>query len=633
MTTQKERLDVKADQRSLAQVLVANDLLRVPKYQRRYAWEEEDEIDDFLKDLERSYRGRLNGVEVPRFFGGIVTAREKVDSDIHTQDGVQTIIDGQQRLTTVTITLYHIERMFLELVELLSLSGVVDVDPEQLREFCRDQAKQIRMSYLVKKIPVGTRWETLPKLEMTRTDNLYLQKLINPDCVDITNLPDSFGKLPSHTRIQHAFNAIGKWFDDRSVGHLFPRDQADNLMHVLKILENDWTVVHMSTGSRHQSYMLFQALNDRGKNLTPGELLRSRTLELLEPFSALQTSADQMWEEVLVDEPNTADRYLGWVVETHAGSRAQPRELFDDIMDAYFAGHEAVSISQAQAELFVSNIKLIRDRMNLIRGFAQSSEWPYPPHSSVTTWQERRLFALVDTLKHTRVIPLLVAATETLTPKRFAEVVAMVERFFFRYKTISRGHISRVSSIYRKHIDRMRTNGKDYDIEVLRTDLNKALSDGGDVEVFRAGLAQIRYYNNPNIRSLILYFLTTIESYSTWAQTGVSTSKKKAHIPIASDPLDPYIPSRMTIEHVASQSSISSAQDEDLYHSLGNLTVATDKDQQILGSKAYSEKKEIYAKSGRYITSMISTFDTWDAEQIRDRQNILIEIAEKVFVP
>lgn len=49
-------------------------------------------------------------------------------------------------------------------------------------------------------------------------------------------------------------------------------------------LQSNCTVIFMDCDSRDSAYKLFQVLNDRGAGLNEGDLLKSKTLEVLEHF-------------------------------------------------------------------------------------------------------------------------------------------------------------------------------------------------------------------------------------------------------------------------------------------------------------------------------------------------------------
>src|SRR5690349_17670322 len=78
----------------------------VPKYQRSYAWEEE-EINDFIRDLSLCASDRSAGKQRQHFFGGLVSVQ-------HTAANVPgrnyEVVDGQQRLATFGILFKVLEK-------------------------------------------------------------------------------------------------------------------------------------------------------------------------------------------------------------------------------------------------------------------------------------------------------------------------------------------------------------------------------------------------------------------------------------------------------------------------------------------------------------------------------------------
>src|SRR5580704_281547 len=87
--------------------MLANDLsfgdlfaqrppFQVPKYQRAYAWEEE-ELRDFVRDVNQTFLARQAAQPKKHFFGGIVCLQYAAQN---TQGRRYEVIDGQQRLAT-----------------------------------------------------------------------------------------------------------------------------------------------------------------------------------------------------------------------------------------------------------------------------------------------------------------------------------------------------------------------------------------------------------------------------------------------------------------------------------------------------------------------------------------------------
>src|SRR3989304_3656819 len=68
--------------------------LRVPAYQRRFAWNHRQEVTQLWQDLQDAFRGKAD-----EYFLGTIVLNETP------QAGVLEIIDGQQRLATLTMIL------------------------------------------------------------------------------------------------------------------------------------------------------------------------------------------------------------------------------------------------------------------------------------------------------------------------------------------------------------------------------------------------------------------------------------------------------------------------------------------------------------------------------------------------
>ena len=73
---------------------------RVPIYQRAYAWTA-DEIETLVSDIRDARIADPTG----RYFVGALVLHTERDPDDHTE--LLDIVDGQQRLTTITIMLTH----------------------------------------------------------------------------------------------------------------------------------------------------------------------------------------------------------------------------------------------------------------------------------------------------------------------------------------------------------------------------------------------------------------------------------------------------------------------------------------------------------------------------------------------
>ncbi len=89
---------MEAGKRNIAAIFNRTGILKIPHFQRAYVWEE-DQWERFLEDL--SYVSRTNS---EYFMGSVILKQQETTSQSQTRD-IRTVIDGQQRLTTIMLFL------------------------------------------------------------------------------------------------------------------------------------------------------------------------------------------------------------------------------------------------------------------------------------------------------------------------------------------------------------------------------------------------------------------------------------------------------------------------------------------------------------------------------------------------
>ncbi|WP_335221718.1 DUF262 domain-containing protein [Nostoc sp.] len=119
---------------------------KVPKYQRAFDWEQE-EIDDFIKDLVVLYNARKINSSQPRkhFFGGLVSIKQHIPNSY--TGNLYDLVDGQQRLATFTMTIASLVKAF----ESLAKEAEVEKDTET-SQAAKSYASTTRDEYLEYKV-------------------------------------------------------------------------------------------------------------------------------------------------------------------------------------------------------------------------------------------------------------------------------------------------------------------------------------------------------------------------------------------------------------------------------------------------------------------------------------------------
>ncbi|WP_164864762.1 DUF262 and DUF1524 domain-containing protein [Helicobacter pylori] len=201
----------------------------IPIYQRVYSWEKEQckqLWDDIIKT---GGNDKMNG----HFIGSILYAR--VD-DTHSSPLL--IIDGQQRLTTITL-------LFIA-----------------LRDRSSDEAKRKKMeSYLINSDKDG--------------DKKFKLILSEPDRDTLLSLIDENKRKPSEPslKIMENFKLFEEWI----------RKNTDKLETIFKGLEKLMVVEISLERDKDNPQLIFESMNSTGKDLTQTDLIRNYILMGLEP--------------------------------------------------------------------------------------------------------------------------------------------------------------------------------------------------------------------------------------------------------------------------------------------------------------------------------------------------------------
>lgn len=275
---------------SIGRIFEQNILFQVPKYQRYYAWDDE-QVEDFIKDIDTILKKTEEETKGEHFFGGIVCAKIDVEGSTRQQ---KELIDGQQRITTAILLVINIISFYNELLS----------DKEILQEDAKIIEKRIEKitdKYLIYNDEINRHPLVVNKLVLSVADDEYFKSLLSDSPIK--------EERDSHKRLSRALNKIKVYIQHK----LSVCSSISEKIDVLALLEGvlyNCTVIFMDCDSRESAYKLFQALNDRGAGLTEGDLLKSKTLEVLEKHPQMQSQVNALWDDILKDEPRSVENFL-----------------------------------------------------------------------------------------------------------------------------------------------------------------------------------------------------------------------------------------------------------------------------------------------------------------------------------
>lgn len=245
---------MKATEAKLLEFLKKSPQFVIPIYQRTYSWTEH-ECQQLWDDILRT---GCNDEVTAHFVGSIVYV-EKGLYQVSSQSPLL-VIDGQQRLTTVTL-----------LIEALARALGQD---EPLDGF---SAKKLRNYYLLNPLEEGERGY---KLVLSQTDKTSLKALL-----------DNQPKPKDHSlRVEANFALFEEWV----------AGVKNDLVSLCKGLAKLMIVDISLNRDQDNPQLIFESLNSTGRELSQADLIRNFVLMGLEP--QLQTRLyEQYWRPMEVD--------------------------------------------------------------------------------------------------------------------------------------------------------------------------------------------------------------------------------------------------------------------------------------------------------------------------------------------
>lgn len=265
-------------------------------------------------------------------------------------------------------------------------------------------------------------------------------------------------------------------------------------------------------------------------------------------------------------------------------------------------------------------LREIRTYRKLIAGI-----WPYEVGQPLTDWDRKRLDILIRFLDFDIVYPLLLAAVQ-LKQKTFADLVHMLEKFMFRHKSVCNLGHQKLSELYMQEAVKIRRDPENYRLTGLRTTLKEYIETECTDAVFKVGLSNLKYRTNGGNKPL-RYLFSTLNEHIEWYRNGaVGVPAPQKGTVINYD--------NVTIEHIASQSpsaAVPGFTSENI-HTLSNLTLLTNGENDRAKNKSYTAKKAIYHDSEYVINKYFDSVDDWSVESAKAWEQYLQEMVCKVFV-
>lgn len=206
----------------------ANEQFVIPAYQRRYSWRER-QINELIEDIELTETGDTH------LLGSIVCLTGHHTAGLNQLE----LVDGQQRLTTITILLECIRQRLEEMGE---------------KEAVADLARLLSAKALG---GPSARKVVLDSIDAEEFERLLKQ----------ANAAD--GERYQNVHLARAFAIVRDWLDDQ---------ELDDLAGFLYKLQNLALIIRLDVGDAKDAFKLFETINNRGLKLSPTDIIKNFVL-------------------------------------------------------------------------------------------------------------------------------------------------------------------------------------------------------------------------------------------------------------------------------------------------------------------------------------------------------------------
>lgn len=574
-------------------VLKSNYLFRVSNYQRYYVWTQKA-VRQFLSDGEFCW---IQSQEENAFihFAGQISLRT-----MESIGGCSTkveIVDGQQRLTT-----------FMLLIAVAS-----QIIGEELHR--ENEADQLRSQYFVKK---SDSEEAQERLILSKTDQPFWKKLTTS--IKNKNLK---AETESHKHLAAAADEIYHYL--KTLLGQREEDAEIVLRQYIEAIGKQFRVVLLLTPHPGYAYALYQTINDRGIPLTPGELLKARTIELLSDKKEMAHEAEQIWDYILKDPGNVTNRYLEWNYVAFTGHKMEARtkmSIHEQYERDFFLCHNRRILSEAEQAALKRKLDILEQNVIRMRDL-ELGKLPDGVSNSARIWFE----LLVVSLKNKACIPLYLKVLDmqgTNKIKTLNNLTEMLIKAFFVTKTLGGSHDTVISKCYMeiwKQIDSVHA-----DMEEIKALLQKMIKRGDCWRTFETKIRDDVYAKGASGNAKAKVLLLMLELYYLKKKEGGGNNYGDESININV--------SKLSIEHILNDSTDPYSVSREFYesiHKIGNLTLTGRGFNSRMKNDDFEIKRERYQVSPYFLTREVGKLEQWRREDFETRQKKFIEDLPCIF--
>ncbi|MEH2365036.1 DUF262 domain-containing protein [Nostoc sp.] len=549
------------------QDIFALGYFKIPRFQRPYSWTDEEVInfwdDVVIRDYEHYFIGSMVVYQTEKPYYGIV--------------------DGQQRLTTITLMLAAIRNAFL------------DYGDENLAKGVHQYIEKANI-------------DNIPEYVLnSETSFPYLQGYIQS--FNKTEIQCNVGN--EEQNLKSAFELINKKlyaiipkFDSNEPCNDLFEERISPILETLKSLRKkvlSLKLVFIQLDNEDDAYLIFETLNTRGKDLTTPDLVKNLLLQKLRASNAILDTFKLIWNGILEKfdnnglEQTVVESFLYHHWLSKYGDTTQ-KQLFGEIKK--YTDSSSKNDSENKSRLLLLEFQKNSDYYVSIVS-PDNHQWS--PEEKNSIYQSLKALRLFNVKQQTSMILSLLRAyrENKITLKALRPILWKIECFHFIFNSITSQRSSgSIAPLYSKYAQELSNTDNPDKIQSINTNLVRKLKEKlPSLDEFEVDFMDLIYTKNKQRDKKVIQYI--LEKFIGQNINGLPIDYNSA-----------------SIEHLLAQSK----GEEEIVGSIGNL-ILVDKTTNSEELKNYDFIKKIeILKDKKYpLDDYLLKATQWTEEEIKER--------------
>ena len=550
------------------QTIFETAFYKIPRFQRPYSWDRGN-VEEFWSDV---FVTSNEGY----FIGSMVLFKAQGHNELQ-------VVDGRQRLTTITIFLAALRDTLAAAGEASLATGVQNVIQ---RKDINDETRYVLLT------------ETSYPFFQEHVQKFGMPEIKIEPSVEERGIGEAYNF--ARERYEHIVREIS---DDAAIDDKKKKERIRKELQAARDKLLALQVITIQLDNEDDAYIIFETLNTRGKDLEPEDLVKNHFARLLPAKSADVDATRTRWNGIM-RQIRESDANLD--MSTYIHHFWLSREDYTP---------KKMLFKRMKSRIISANAK---EYLSALESGAPLYRRIFEPYEFKWKKEAINVARSLDALQMFRIqqpTPLIFSLlrsffSEEISLKQLRDVVQTIERFHFAHTAISgQSSSGGVSLMYaaaaRDLFGLANKQARATHLQEFRKKLRDRLPD---FDAFKAGFFELRFTtHDTRDRPLVRYILEKVDEH------------------LREDRSADY--AKMTIEHIAPENppagAVLSVADVGC---IGNLVFVSERLNDKLKNKSFVEKKRILRRAKIPLDPILGKAAKWTSAEVDQRSDFMAKV-------